>query len=75
LWHKGGRDTRHSVLGRGFNVAMAAEFPDVIGKRFGAIVRSLGDTPAPIVVERAMYNSAGGVFWSAGTNSLATRLQ
>jgi hypothetical protein len=27
------------------------------------------------VVERAMYNDEGGVFYAAGTNVVATRLQ
>ena len=58
-----------------FNVDVAAEFPDVGGRRFGAIVESLGASPAQIVVERAMYSSAKGVVWSAGTNALATQLQ
>ena len=38
----------------------AAEFPAALNKRFGAIVESLGDTPAQIVVERAMYWDAPG---------------
>ena len=29
--------------------------------------RASGPTPAQIVVERAMYSSAGGVVWAAGT--------
>ena len=57
-----------------FNVAVAAEFPEAQGKRFGTIVESLGATPAHIVVERAMYTSPGGVTWAAGTNALATPL-
>jgi hypothetical protein len=40
--------------------------------RFAAIVESNG---VPIVVERAMYASANGLIWTAGTASLATRLQ
>ena len=44
-------------------------------RRFGAIVESLGATPAQIVVERAMYNDANGVVWAAGTNNLGTRLR
>ena len=32
-------------------------------------------TPMPIVVERAMYNDAGGVVWAAGSNLVATRLR
>ena len=58
-----------------FNVAVAPEFPEASGKQFGAIVESLGSTPAQIVVERAMYSNADGVVWAAGTNALATLLQ
>jgi hypothetical protein len=57
------------------NVAVGVEFPEAAGRRFGAIVESLGDTPALVVVERAMYTSAAGIYWSAGTNALATRLR
>jgi hypothetical protein len=56
------------------NVAVSTEFPSATGRRFGAVVESLGATPAQIVVERAMYTSPGGVTWAAGTNALATRL-
>ncbi len=52
-------------------------FASAAQKRFGTVVESLGGpgaTPAQIVVERAMYSNANGVFWSAGTNALATRL-
>src|SRR4029078_747276 len=38
------------------------------GPRVGAIVDSLGATPAQIVVERAMYWNAAGVIWAAGSN-------
>jgi hypothetical protein len=55
-----------------FNVAVAAAFPAASGRRFGAVVESLGSSPAQIVVERAMYSDAGGVSWAAGTNALAT---
>ena len=57
-----------------FNVDVQAEFPGAAGKRFGAIVESLGEAPAQIVVERAMYSDAAGGPWSAGTNALAIRL-
>jgi hypothetical protein len=57
------------------NVAVAAEFPQAVGRRFGAVVESLGANPADIVVERAMYSNAGGVTWAAGTNALATKLR
>jgi hypothetical protein len=57
-----------------FNLDVAAHFPSAVGRRFGALVESLGISPAPIVVERAMYTSEGGVLWSGGTNALGTRL-
>ena len=43
--------------------------------RCGALIESLGDTPAPIVVERAMYADAPRQHWASGTNVLATRLK
>jgi hypothetical protein len=57
------------------NVDTGTEFPAAVGKRYGALVESLGSTPAALVVERAMYSDAGGVVWAAGTNALATKLQ
>jgi hypothetical protein len=58
------------------NVAVGPDFgAPVDGKRFGAVVESLGPSAVQIVVERAMYSNAGGVPWAAGTNALATRLQ
>ena len=54
--------------------AIESWFPGVTGKRFGALIESLGDMPAQIVVERAMYSDANGVHWAAGTNAVATRL-
>ncbi len=56
------------------NVSVSVDFPAAAGRRFGAVVESLGATPAQIVVERAMYTSPGGVTWTAGTNALATPL-
>jgi subtilisin family serine protease len=56
------------------NVNVATDFPEAAGARFGAVIESLGPSPAQIVVERAMYTSPGGVTWAAGTNALATRL-
>jgi hypothetical protein len=52
----------------------------VVGRRFGAIIESLPvagqANPAQLVVERAMYsNGPGTLFWAAGTDLLATRLQ
>jgi hypothetical protein len=57
-----------------FNVDVAAEFPAAQGKRFATTIESLGETPAQLVVERAMYWDARGVFWAAGTDAVATRL-
>lgn len=58
-----------------FNVDVGSAFPAAVGKRFSAIVESLGATPAQLVVERAMYWNAQGIVWAAGTNAIATRLQ
>jgi hypothetical protein len=58
-----------------FNVSVADEFPQAAGRRFGAVVESLGAAPAQIVVERAMYSNGGGIAWAAGTNALGTRMQ
>jgi hypothetical protein len=57
-----------------FNVSVAGEFEAVVGRRFGAIVESVGASPVQIVVERAMYSNAEGVVWAAGSNTLGTRL-
>jgi hypothetical protein len=57
------------------NVAVGAEFAAAAGLRFGALVESLGVTPAQLVVERAMYSSGGGVTWAAGTSAVATKLR
>jgi len=57
------------------NVAVAVDVPDAKNRRFGAVVESVGPNPVQIVVERAMYNDAGGVRWAAGSNNLGTRLR
>ena len=58
-----------------FNVDIGTVFgAAVANSRMGILVESLGTTPAPIVVERAMYTNAGGRLWAAGTNALGTRL-
>jgi hypothetical protein len=46
--------------------------PLSIDGRYGVRVTSSGAAPVQIVVESAVYRSAGGVLWSAGSNSLAT---
>jgi type 1 glutamine amidotransferase len=58
---------------RRFTIDMDGDFPELTGHRFGVLVQSLGGMP--LVVERAMYHDANGVFWAAGTNVVATRLQ
>jgi hypothetical protein len=55
------------------NVNVSIDFPAAAG-RFGAVIESLGATPAQIVVERAMYTSPGGLTWTAGTNALSARM-
>ena len=57
------------------NVAVSSAFPEAVGRRFGAVVEAVGPTPVQIVVERAMYNDAGGVTWAAGTSALGTKLR
>ena len=46
--------------------------PELMGQRFGALIESLDGVP--IIVERAMYWSALGQAWKAGTNLLGTPL-
>lgn len=53
-----------------FNVDVRAEFPEAIGRGFGAVVESLDGRA--LVVERSLYNDAQGVHWAAGTSALAT---
>ena len=54
------------------NVPVSGLFPAGANAKFGALIESNG---VPIVVERAMYTSAGGVTWTAGTAAIATKLQ
>jgi len=59
-----------------FNIDVGTAFGSMVANtRMGALIESLGATPAPIVVERAVYSNAGGRVWAAGTNALATRIQ
>jgi hypothetical protein len=57
------------------NVAIAAEYPEARGRRFGVLVESLGEPAAQIVVERAVYSNANATTWAAGANALATRVR
>ncbi|MBA2353203.1 MAG: hypothetical protein H0V80_00895 [Acidobacteria bacterium] len=56
------------------NIAVQTDFAEAAGRRFAAVVESVGTVPLALVVERAMYTDAGGVVWASGTNALATRL-
>jgi hypothetical protein len=56
------------------SVPLSQFAPGILGQRFSVLVESLGASPAPIVVERAMYDSPGAVTWAAGTALVATRL-
>ena len=68
-----------SVANSRKNIYLPIDFGDIFPAgghwRFGAIVESLGETPAQIVVERAMYSNSSGVAWAAGTSTLATRIR
>jgi hypothetical protein len=52
------------------NVQISLEAPELTNESFAAVVRG----SASLVVERAMYSSAGGRTWQAGTNATGTRL-
>jgi hypothetical protein len=59
------------------NVQVSADFPEAIGRKFGAVVRGVpgpSGVPPQLVAERAMYTSAGGELWSGGTNAMGTRV-
>ena len=57
------------------NIAVRYDFPAAAGRRFGALVESIGLGAAPLVVEQAIYGDAGGVHWQAGANALATKIR
>jgi glucose/arabinose dehydrogenase len=54
---------------------MGSQFPATNGRRFATLVESVGASPVPVVVERAMYWDANGVTWAAGTSALGTKLR
>ncbi len=54
-----------------YNIPVRDVVPELRDEIFGAIV----EAPLPIAVERAMYWSALGEFWSGGTNATATPLR
>ncbi|MGE3844610.1 MAG: FG-GAP repeat protein, partial [Vicinamibacterales bacterium] len=53
-----------------FKVAVRQDFPEAVNKGFGAIVESLGASPQPSAVERAMYSDASGQFLAGGSVAL-----
>jgi len=55
-----------------FNVHVTASVPELAHSTFGAIVESVNGVP--IVVEQAIYWSAAGQAWAAGTNAAGVRL-
>lgn len=59
------------------NVPIGATFPQAAGRRIAIVVGQVGlgvGVPGEIVVERATYESPGGVTWAAGTAAVATRI-
>ena len=56
-------------------IDLSSAFPDILDERVGVILESMGQTsggavtPMPIVVERAMYSDANGVFWARARTS------
>jgi autotransporter-associated beta strand protein len=56
-----------------FNIDVKAMVPELEGLSFGADIEVLNDVP--IAVERSLYWDAIGLFWSGGTNALATALR
>jgi hypothetical protein len=55
------------------NVPVGATFPRAAGQRFAIVVSNSTGFP-PLVVERATYESPGGVTWAAGNAAVATPL-
>jgi len=71
LFEEGGQASRQfSMAARSrLTVEAGASFPESAGRRFAALVESVGPTPAALVVERPMYMSPGGALWTAGTDA------
>jgi hypothetical protein len=76
LYEDGSSESKQFTLNPGSrtNVAVASDFPNSVGKRFGAIIEA-ASPGAQIAVERAMYFNANGVVWAAGTDAVGTKLQ
>ncbi|MPZ20649.1 MAG: hypothetical protein GEV06_22475 [Luteitalea sp.] len=55
-------------------ISVAHDFPESESRRFGALVESVGTTPAALVVERALYWNADGRRRAAGAAALGSPL-
>ncbi len=60
---------------RRLSLSLRALFPEAAGTRFSVHVESVGEAPAPIVVEESLYWSDGRMPWSFGTSAPAKRLR
>jgi hypothetical protein len=63
-----------------YTVAVGEFFPEARDRRYGVIVESVGDDPAELIVERAMYSDAVDAAgrrttWAAGSGALGTRIK
>lgn len=56
-------------------ISVARDFPESKNRRFGALVESVGTTPAALVVERALYWNANGRRRAAGAAALGSPLR
>jgi hypothetical protein len=57
------------------SISVAHDFPESANRRFGALVESVGTTPAALVVERAIYWNANGRRRAAGAAALGSPLR
>ncbi len=72
LYEDGTMDQRVVDVPRlGRTTVDAGSFASSANRRFAVIVQSIDDTP--IVVERSLYHSVGGVHWAAGGTSVGVR--
>jgi hypothetical protein len=54
------------------NIWVNAEVPELVNEAFGAVIEVTNGVP--IAVERALYNTSGGVAFASGTNATAVKL-
>jgi hypothetical protein len=54
------------------NIWVNVEVSELVNESFGAVIEVTNGVP--IAVERAMYNTSGGVLFAAGTNATAVKL-